>query len=639
MVTEAQTVLVADCKFMVTVLSSMTGNIDGINKISLHDCSLFFVDFMTLQEQHQHLLAILRDGAVTTLFQPVVSAVEHRIVGYEALSRGPSNSPLHSPLMLFAAARRCGMLTEMELLCRRTAVSLFCKMNLKGLLFLNVSPESLLEPQHSPGRTLSIMREFGLAAERVVIELTEHSPVDNPGLLYSALHHYRDMGFSMALDDLGAGYSSLRLWTELQPEFVKIDRHFIDGIHLDAVKRQFVGSILNMAKASRAHVIAEGIELPEELGVLVDMGVDWVQGYWLGRPQDVPVIDHAELQQKFIINQTGSQHEPGLHSLAIAVTGVYEHEKVVDVLRRFQRQPSLHSLAVLDANHCPIGTVHCHELSQIMLKPYAMELHGRKPIAQMVAPDSLMVDVHQSLQRISRLLTSRARQRLEEDFIITEQGRYLGLGRVIDVLRQITELQIRQAQSANPLTLLPGNISIHECLQRLLANNLDAHICYIDLDSFKPFNDIYGYGKGDEVLLGLAQILRELCDQDCDFVGHIGGDDFMLVLRTANWKTQLLQLDQRFQQLCGKLYRAEHIEARGFSAPDRHGNWRHHDLINLSVGVLAVPAYASQITDASRLAEQASHNKHEAKKQSGFSVYVTDLASNHDDDSTFLRTG
>jgi hypothetical protein len=87
---------------------------------------------------------------------------------------------------------------------------------------------------------------------------------------------------------LGAGYSSLRLWSELRPDYVKIDRHFIDGIHQDALKREFVGSILQIAKASRAQVIAEGIELPEELAVLTEMGVDLVQGYLLCRPQEHP---------------------------------------------------------------------------------------------------------------------------------------------------------------------------------------------------------------------------------------------------------------------------------------------------------------------------------------------------------------
>ncbi|WP_339859429.1 bifunctional diguanylate cyclase/phosphodiesterase [Pseudohongiella acticola] len=582
---------------------------------------------MTVNEQREALLAILRNDTVTTLFQPIVSTLEKRIVGYEALTRGPSNSPLHSPLTLFATARHFGLLTDLEILCRRRAIQGFCEQAFEGQLFLNVSPESLLEQQHYPGRTLAILKQAGLKPDQVVIELTEHSPIDNVGLLQSALHHYRDMGFSIALDDLGAGYSSLRLWTELQPEFVKIDRHFIDGIHRDPMKREFVGSILNMAKASRSHVIAEGIELSEELRVLEGMGVDWVQGYWLGRPEPAPVASVGTMLAKLNPEESETK-DRGLHSLVIPVNGVHVEERVSQVLQRFQQQPSLNSLAVLDDDNVPVGTVHCHALSQAMLKQYAHELHARKPIGHMMDKDCLAVDVHQSLQRVSRLLTSRARQRLEEDFIITQDGQYLGLGRVIDVLRQITELQVRQAQFANPLTLLPGNISIQECLDRLLSNGLTAHLCYIDLDSFKPFNDVYGYGKGDEVLLGLAHILRDCCDPDLDFVGHIGGDDFMLVLRCQDWRERLDVLNTNFQALCRQLYKAEHIEGGGFQAPDRDGNWRWYNLLSLSIGVLALPDDASEKVNASQLAELASHNKHEAKKIRGFSVvchYLDDL--------------
>jgi len=96
----------------------------------------------------------------------------------------------------------------------------------------------------------------------------------------------------------------------------------------------------------------------------------------------------------------------------------------------------------------------------------------------------------QSLQKVSRVLTSRAWQRIEEDFIITLHGRYQGLGRVIDVLKLITELKIQQARHANPLTLLPGNVPIQQCLTRLLQQAREAVICYVDIDSFKPFNDL-----------------------------------------------------------------------------------------------------------------------------------------------------
>lgn len=243
---------------------------------------------MTLFEHNAALCDILHSGAITTLFQPIFTTDSRQVIGYEALSRGPSNSPLHSPMTLFAAARQYGKLLELDMLCRRRAIQRFASSKLPGKLFLNILPETLLDHQHSTGRTLQMLQAEGMSPERVVIELTEQSPIDDYQLLQRALRHYRRMGFSIALDDLGAGYSGLRLWSEMMPEYVKVDRYFIDGIHLDPLKREFVDSILRMAKASRARVIAEGIELKEELDVLENLGAEMAQGFWLGRPQACP---------------------------------------------------------------------------------------------------------------------------------------------------------------------------------------------------------------------------------------------------------------------------------------------------------------------------------------------------------------
>ena len=578
---------------------------------------------MTVSEQRQALLNILNRGAISTLFQPIVSSLEQRVIGFEALSRGPSDSPLHSPLTLFAAARHHGMLTELEMLCRSRAISRFCALGLPGKLFLNISPESLLEQHHYSGGTLELLKSSGLTPDRVVIELTEQAPIDDVSLLQTALYHYRNMGFSIALDDLGAGYSSLRLWSELQPEYVKIDRHFVDGIHQDPIKREFVSSILQMAKASRAQVIAEGIEQAEELAVLEEIGIDWVQGYWLGRPATIPDVNPEQLAQRLNQHRAGSNEDAPIHSLLLPIQGLHESTQVQKVLELFQQQPTLNTLAVLDEHQHPIGSIQRHALSQTMLKPFAQEIYSRKPIRKLMDADCLLVDIRQSLQRVSRLLTSRARQRLEDDFIIIDKGVYKGLGRGIDVLRQITELKLQQARHANPLTLLPGNIPIQQCLERLLEQQLDAQLCYVDLDNFKPFNDLYGYGKGDELLLALAQLLRELCDPQKDFVGHIGGDDFMLVMRSSDWRQRLGQLDQRFQQLCHSLYRPEHIQDQGFSAPDREGHWRKHDLLNLSIGVLQLRGQHKHKLDPALLAEHASRAKHEAKKIRGFSIALS----------------
>ncbi|MBK5550846.1 MULTISPECIES: bifunctional diguanylate cyclase/phosphodiesterase [unclassified Pseudomonas] len=580
---------------------------------------------MTTTEQLSALSSILAQSGLHSLFQPIISLSERRIVGYEALSRGPSNSPLHSPIALFAVARQAGRLNELEIACRESACRRFNEQQLPGKLFLNVSPESLLEAAHQPGRTLQLLQDFGIPPSQVVIELTEQTPTDDFQLLQNALHHYRAMGFSIALDDLGAGYSSLRLWSELRPDYVKIDRHFIDGIHQDALKREFVGSILQIAKASRAQVIAEGIELPEELAVLTEMGVDLVQGYLLCRPQEHPPRDARTLMPKqesttVALNDEGSD----LSALLNDQPAVDRDTPTAAVLEAFRRQANLNSLAVLDELGQPCGIVHRHSLSDALLKPFATDLFARKPISRLMNDDFLAVEMSQSLQQVSRLITSRARQRIEEDFIITLNGGYLGLGRVIDVLKLITELKIQQARYANPLTLLPGNVPIQQCLTRLLQQARESVICYVDIDSFKPFNDIYGYGRGDEVLLCLAQCLNDRVDPSRDFVGHIGGDDFLMVLGPEDWRKRLNQLLDDFQSQCRRFYRSEHLEAGCFIAPNRQGVRQEFPLLSLSIGVVHLHPEACAGLDASLLAEMASQAKHHAKNVPGYSVHVID---------------
>lgn len=583
---------------------------------------------MTVTEQLSALESILAHGDLHSLFQPIVSLSERRILGYEALTRGPSNSPLHAPQALFSVARNVGRLSELELLARKSACRHFRGQQLSGKLFLNVSPESLLESSHQPGRTLKLLQDVGIPPDQVVIELTEQAPIEDFGLLDTALHHYRAMGFSIALDDLGAGYSSLRLWSELRPDYVKIDRHFIDGIHQDAVKREFVGSILKMAKASRAQVIAEGIELAEELATLIEMGVDLVQGYLLCRPQEQPPRDAQKLLPRLDNLAPALGEDSGdLSALLAEQPAVPQDTPIAMVLEAFRAQANLNSLAVLDDRQQPVGIVHRHSLSDALLKPFATDLFARKPISRLMSSDFLAVDIGHSLQQVSRLLTSRARQRMEEDFIITRQGRYCGLGRVIDVLKLITELKIQQARHANPLTLLPGNVPIQQCLARLLQQGRESVVCYVDIDSFKPFNDLYGYARGDEVLLCLAQCLNERIDPARDFVGHIGGDDFLLVLGPDAWRERLNQLQEDFQAQCRRFYREEHLQAGCFVSHNRQGRREEFALLSLSIGVVQLHPQSCAQLDAAQLAGLASEAKRQAKAVPGYSLHILDTLS------------
>ncbi|TXD86001.1 EAL domain-containing protein, partial [Mitsuaria sp. TWR114] len=230
------------------------------------------------------LSAVIRDGALDIHFQPLVEVERAQILGYEALTRGPADTPLHSPLVLFEAAARLGRLVELERLVVRRALRRFKELKLPGQLFLNLTADTLLA---TSDRGALIAREFAqldLPASRVVIELTETRPILEPERLQDSMRSLRELGFVVALDDLGEGFASLKRWMDIRPDFVKIDRHFIDGIAQEPLKQQFVRSILEMAASSGCTVVAEGLEQLSDLTVLRRLGVPVCQGYLLARP-------------------------------------------------------------------------------------------------------------------------------------------------------------------------------------------------------------------------------------------------------------------------------------------------------------------------------------------------------------------
>jgi diguanylate cyclase (GGDEF)-like protein len=391
------------------------------------------------------------------------------------------------------------------------------------------------------------------------------------------------------------------------------------------VKREFVESILKIARASRAQVIAEGIELREELAVLAGMGIDLVQGYLLGRPLELPAQDIDEVLPPPEVQQAVLGEESGnLSGLLIQQPAMSAERPVAEMLEAFRLQPALNSIAVLDAGARPVGILHRNLISDALLKPYATDLLARKPLSRLMSTDFLAVELDQSLQQVSRLLTSRARQRIEEDFVITLAGQYIGLGRIIDVLRLITELKIQQARHANPLTLLPGNVPIQQCLTRLLLQRRRALVCYVDIDNFKPFNDLYGYAKGDEVLLCLAQCLNDQVDPQMDFVGHIGGDDFMLVLSGHDWEQRIADLHSAFARRSSTFYQPEHLAAGCFISTSRDGREQRYALLSLSIGVVSVHPEHTDRLDAGRLAALASEAKRFAKQVDGPSFHLID---------------
>ena len=251
---------------------------------------------------------ILRNKEISVVFQPIFDISSKSILGYEALSRGPENTAFYTPDKLFKSATDCGLLSELEILCRDTAIKKFAKLKLSGKLFLNISPLVLLDKAHPQGETIKLVEKAGLNCKQIVIELSEKYPFPNSQTLSRALSKYRRFGFDVAIDDLGAGYSGLKMWSQLRPNIVKVDRYFVENCHQDSFKRKFLKAIFELAKSAEAEVVVEGIESYEEFELLRQLGMTYAQGYYLSKPSSDPLRFYPQwLEQESLYFQQNSE--------------------------------------------------------------------------------------------------------------------------------------------------------------------------------------------------------------------------------------------------------------------------------------------------------------------------------------------
>jgi EAL domain-containing protein (putative c-di-GMP-specific phosphodiesterase class I) len=232
---------------------------------------------------------ILTDGAVVPVYQPITDLLSGDVVAYEALARGPVDSPLASPAVLFETARRTGRLADLDWLCRRRAVegALDAELGAPTVLFVNVEPETL-DTDPPPEFQALLARADGRL--RVVVELTERALTDHPAALLATVEEVRRRGWGIALDDVGADPRSLALVPLLRPDVVKLDLSLVQGRPNLAIA-EIVSAVSAYAEQSGAVVLAEGIETPEHVEIALGMGARLGQGWLLGRPAPLPGPD------------------------------------------------------------------------------------------------------------------------------------------------------------------------------------------------------------------------------------------------------------------------------------------------------------------------------------------------------------
>ena len=233
---------------------------------------------------------LLKAGRLVTYFQPIVRCAEPRVLfAYECLIRGTeAEGRIIPPDRMFAAARAAGQLVELDRAARLKAIESVARLGVSETVFINVNPRSMLDPCECVEGTLRAVLDLGLDPRQFVFEVVESDRIAESEPLLRILEYYREAGFRVALDDVGAGYSSLSLLAEVKPDFVKVDRKLIHGIERDDYKAQVAAKLLELARDLGVYSVVEGVETEAQCQWSSDHGAEFAQGFYFARPMPFP---------------------------------------------------------------------------------------------------------------------------------------------------------------------------------------------------------------------------------------------------------------------------------------------------------------------------------------------------------------
>lgn len=256
-----------DAKFMDLLGVMVAGRVEVIEKA---------------RREQAEIRRILDEEAVEVALQPIVSLATNELRGAEALARFPGSSlPVEEA---FALAARFGLGPELELLSLRLALPRLRDLPRDAYLSVNMSPDGIADP-----RFAELMGQDHDLRD-LVLEVTEHAPVEQYAGLLELLAPMRAAGLRLAVDDVGAGYASFRHVLHLRPDIVKIDRSLVSGIADDPARRTIAGNVVLLGLDLRAAVVAEGVDNPRDLAVLETIGADMAQGYLFAHPSADPAV-------------------------------------------------------------------------------------------------------------------------------------------------------------------------------------------------------------------------------------------------------------------------------------------------------------------------------------------------------------
>lgn len=542
----------------------------------------------------------LAKAVLDAAFQPIVETLSGKIHGFESLMRGHDKLGFGAPPALLDAFALSNELTELELFTTSRALAKFTALEgfERRTIFLNLDHRMLQSGQRLLPLLYSYLQKNGIAPASVCIELSER--FDNASLpeFPELVAQMRRMGFKLAIDDFGTGHGEMKLLSDYDLDYLKIDRHLISRLDSVPRKRHLTKTVVDMAHVLGLRVIAEGVETEGEFLVCRDLGIDLVQGWFVARPS----LEPSEFRESFPNLRDLCQNRRVRRSVdevlvrqqVEAVPTIREDAGIETLFEIFGEHSDQPFIPVVNAHGEPRGIVQEARLKSYIYQPYGRDLLQNRfyggTIARFIDP-APVVDIGADSNRLMAVFSGTEDAKC---VILTENMRYAGVISAAALVKIINAKLVRQAQDQNPLTGLPGNQAIHSYLEETMADGgATRHFCYCDFDNFKPFNDQYGFQRGDEAIALFARLMKRYFFSPSVFLGHVGGDDFFAGM--TGWSNE--EVETIFERLLDDfetdaltLYAPEDRQRGHIEGIDRSGIRRQFAFLSCSVAIVEVPA-------------------------------------------------
>ena len=532
-------------------------------------------------------------------YQAIVSTSTLKVHGFEALARFPGTTSAKEVVALLDEAALTGELREVERSLVCGAISKYSRFDgaQGALLFCNVDNRAYEWSDLSFGETAECLRQSGLPASNLCIEISERSEIASAEKVKSLVERLTRANVRVALDDFGVGVSSLQRLLHVEAHYVKIDRCFVDHLATDTRKQAIVAKVCGLAHALGFSTVAEGVEREEDFRAARELGCDLAQGYLIARP----TTNLHELRMSYegavTLMRSGSiSHR--VAELMLEIPPIDLQAPLSEAKARFDADRGLSLLPVIDEDGIFHGALYEEDMRDLLLSDFGRALLANRGVNTRVERYMRRCPVGQAHAAVEAIVNSYVSAEGATGLMLVHESRYVGYLSNHAVLRLASEREVSEAREQNPLTQLPGNQSINRHIAQLLHEAGTATLVLMDFDNFKAFNDTYGFAAGDRSLHMFADLLRRLPRGRSAFAGHIGGDDFFVSLQgeDEDCVQEVRALCAKFAHDVESLYSAADRAAGGIRAPDRFGVERFFPLLRVSAGVLHLPAHRQHLT-------------------------------------------